>query len=542
LAGRTTLIKATLAAIPNHNMQIFDLPKATQNKIDSIQRNFLWGSTEEKRKCHLLNWNKVTSPKNQGSLGLYKTSYKNKAFSTSLAWRYLNNKEALWVKIPHSKYDRIAPRNNRLIPNPGSSHIWKNIHNGRKLCQKGINWIIGNGENINLWNNRWINQGNNLRNSIQGPLQNGEEDMKVSSIIQHGSFNLSTLSFEIPEDIIQKIHSTYIQQSQPGRDKISWNSPGHNSFSIKAAYDLASLQDTRTEENNLDYKWIWKCNTLNKLKYFMCLLTLNRLPTATFLAKRNICTSDTCTICGTEKEDIKHILFYCTYSKEIWRQFHIKHNYPSLDNGLTTFHWLKHQLKSNKSFNQYITWPIFLPFLLWYLWTTRNERIFHKSSPYPNISKVINSTQEFLFLSNWSPTRSPKRTILIKWEPPDVETYKLNIDGSCLGSLGKGGTGGVFRNSNGKWILGFSKGFANATNIQMEAMSLLQGLQLAIQKRLIPLVIETDCQDLINLINNEKMLYRNIIDDCRFLLSEVGAPPLKHAFREANGVADALAK
>ncbi|OIS98531.1 putative ribonuclease h protein, partial [Nicotiana attenuata] len=533
---RTTLIKATLLAIPNHNMQIFNLPRATQNKIDSIERNFLWGSTEEKRKCHLLKWSKVTTQKRQGGLGLFKTSCKNDAFSTSLGWRYSNNKEALWVKVLRNKYDRKTDYNNRPTPNPLSSHIWKNIYKGNKICQKGNKWIIGNGENIYLWNSRWINHGNTLRDSIHGPFQRGEEDMKVKSIIQDGYFNLTKLSFELPEDITLKIHSTYIQQSQSSRDKISWNSPGYSSFSIKESYDLITHQDTQIEENNLDYKWIWKSNTLNKLKYFMWLLTLNRLPTATFLAKRNICTSDICTICGTEKENIKHMLFYCTHSKEIWRQCHIEHNYPPSDNELSTFYWLKHQLNSNKRYNQYITWPVFLPFLLWYLWTTRNEKIFHKSSPYPNISKVINSTQEFLFLSNWNPIRTPKRTILIKWQPPSIGTYKLNIDGSCLGNPGRGGIGGVFRDSNGNWILGFNMGFAYATNIQMEAMSLLQGLKLAIQKRLTPLV------ELINLINNDNCLYQNIIDDCRFLLSEAGTPPLKHAFREANGLADTLAK
>ncbi|XP_070029239.1 uncharacterized protein LOC142170311 [Nicotiana tabacum] len=116
------------------------------------------------------------------------------------------------------------------------------------------------------------------------------------------------------------------------------------------------------------------------------------------------------------------------------------------------------------------------------------------------------------------------------------------MDVSYLGIPGRGDIGGIFRDSNRNWILGFNMGFAYATNIQMEAISLLQGLKLAIQKKLTPLVIETDCQELINLINNDNCLYQNIIDDCRFLLSEAGTPPLKHAFREANGVVNTLAK
>lgn len=73
IVGRTTLIKATLVAIPIHVMQIFSLPKATPKYIDTIQRNFLCGSTLEKRKCHLIKWDTVTRSKNEGELGLYKS-------------------------------------------------------------------------------------------------------------------------------------------------------------------------------------------------------------------------------------------------------------------------------------------------------------------------------------------------------------------------------------------------------------------------------------------------------------------------------------
>ncbi|OIT29690.1 putative ribonuclease h protein, partial [Nicotiana attenuata] len=240
---------------------------------------------------------------------------------------------------------------------------------------------------------------------------------------------------------------------------------------------------------------------------------------------------------------IEHMLFRFTYSRVIWKQCHIKHNYPQrLDNELTAFNWLKYQLRSKKCFNHYIRWTVFLPILIWYIWTTRNGRIFQRNNSYPNISHVISSAQKFFLIGKWGPTNIPKKTIHIKWEPPIEGFFKSNINGSCLGNPGRGGIGEIFRDSNRNWILGFNMGFAHTTNIQMEPMSLLQGLKLAIQKRLTPLVIETDCQELINLLTNDNCLYQNIIDDCRFLLTEAGTPILKHAFKEANGVANKLAK
>ncbi|OIS98624.1 hypothetical protein A4A49_60972, partial [Nicotiana attenuata] len=61
-------------------------------------------------------------------------------------------------------------------------------------------------------------------------------------------------------------------------------------------------------------------------------------------------------------------------------------------------------------------------------------------------------------------------------------------------------------------------------------------------KELFPLVIETDCLELINLLKSNNCLYQNLIDDCRYLLRKVNDPQLKHVFKEANGVADLIAK
>lgn len=69
-AGRLTLTKLTLDAIPAHTMQYFILPKRTCKDIDKIQREFLWGSTPQNRKIHYVNWDLVTKPKCKGGLGL----------------------------------------------------------------------------------------------------------------------------------------------------------------------------------------------------------------------------------------------------------------------------------------------------------------------------------------------------------------------------------------------------------------------------------------------------------------------------------------
>lgn len=58
----------------------------------------------------------------------------------------------------------------------------------------------------------------------------------------------------------------------------------------------------------------------------------------------------------------------------------------------------------------------------------------------------------------------------------------------------KGGIGGIFRNSQGEWILGFSNASFGPSPLSMELQALKYGLQLAMENNLIQLVIETDAQ------------------------------------------------
>lgn len=49
-AGRATLIKATLNAIPSYSMQCIHLSNKVLNEIDRTVRNFFWGSSSEKKR------------------------------------------------------------------------------------------------------------------------------------------------------------------------------------------------------------------------------------------------------------------------------------------------------------------------------------------------------------------------------------------------------------------------------------------------------------------------------------------------------------
>ncbi|XP_028105542.1 uncharacterized protein LOC114304582, partial [Camellia sinensis] len=64
-AGRLTLIKAVVAYLPSDYISIFKIPKGVAKTIDKLQAMFLWGSSEVKRKVHLVTWQELIKPKSK---------------------------------------------------------------------------------------------------------------------------------------------------------------------------------------------------------------------------------------------------------------------------------------------------------------------------------------------------------------------------------------------------------------------------------------------------------------------------------------------
>ncbi|GMP25580.1 hypothetical protein CsSME_00002379 [Camellia sinensis var. sinensis] len=104
IAGRTTLFQAVSSAIPAYTMQTTAIPKNVCDEIDRINRNFLWGDTLERKKVHLVKWEKVCKSKNAGELGLKKARDQNLALLAKLGWKLLNKVDSLWCNVLRNKY------------------------------------------------------------------------------------------------------------------------------------------------------------------------------------------------------------------------------------------------------------------------------------------------------------------------------------------------------------------------------------------------------------------------------------------------------
>ncbi|KAL5784816.1 hypothetical protein ACOSQ2_007208 [Xanthoceras sorbifolium] len=68
---RVVLVKAMTTAFPTYVMHSVKMPKEICSKLDRINRDFLWGSTNDKKKIvHNVNWDVVGLEKNKGGLSV----------------------------------------------------------------------------------------------------------------------------------------------------------------------------------------------------------------------------------------------------------------------------------------------------------------------------------------------------------------------------------------------------------------------------------------------------------------------------------------
>ena len=130
------------------------------------------------------------------------------------------------------------------------------------------------------------------------------------------------------------------------------------------------------------------------------------------------------------------------------------------------------------------------------------------------------------------------------WEKPTEGWRKLNTDGFSLGNIGRAGGGGLIRDEEGNWILGFSRQIGVTSSFIAELWALRDGLILCVERSFTVVVIEMDAKaifEVLNNPNNTNLIISSIVDDYRQLASRISRTCFNHCCREANRSVDMLA-
>ena len=86
--GRLILLKSTLSSLPTYFLSLFTIPKIVATRLESIQRNFLYGSSEESFKYPLVAWENVCLLVELGGLRIRSVVLFNQILLGKWLWRY----------------------------------------------------------------------------------------------------------------------------------------------------------------------------------------------------------------------------------------------------------------------------------------------------------------------------------------------------------------------------------------------------------------------------------------------------------------------
>jgi ribonuclease HI len=137
-----------------------------------------------------------------------------------------------------------------------------------------------------------------------------------------------------------------------------------------------------------------------------------------------------------------------------------------------------------------------------------------------------------------------KETIYIGWKHPHRDWIKLNCDGAYKGSLNIAGCGGLFRDSDGQWLQGYTQRIGACDALHAEMWGMYTGMQVARRQGYTNLIVESDSKFLIDMVTgscklngNTPILVRRIQDLSKLQWHVI----FMHTWREGNRCADWLA-
>ncbi|RVW35151.1 BTB/POZ and MATH domain-containing protein 4 [Vitis vinifera] len=126
------------------------------NRLEKLQRDFLWGGDSLERKVHLINWEVVCTQREKGGLGIRKIDSLNKALLGKWVWRFAVENDNLWRLMIGVKYgqEEFGWRTKEARGTYGVG-VWKEIMKEAKWCWENIKFKVGKGTRVKFWSDQW---------------------------------------------------------------------------------------------------------------------------------------------------------------------------------------------------------------------------------------------------------------------------------------------------------------------------------------------------------------------------------------------------
>ncbi|XP_075633967.1 uncharacterized protein LOC142606517 [Castanea sativa] len=211
--------------------------------------------------------------------------------------------------------------------------------------------------------------------------------MQCNHLLRKILEGIDRIRYDLPLEIKSMIQATPISITSRGCDKLAWVGNPRGSFDLKSAYALTLGVDSIP---SINCGWIWKFETLPRIKTFLWQCAHDSIGVKGCLMRRGMGEDDRCPICQADSKSILHALRDCSRVRAVWTQLGVEaRNQDFWNTNLQD--WLS---TNGKATNRFIRgkphWRILFPFAVWIIWKSRNHFVFNGKPPNPKLPAVIN--------------------------------------------------------------------------------------------------------------------------------------------------------
>lgn len=266
----------------------------------------------------------------------------------------------------------------------------------------------------------------------------------------------------LPAFVVAEILGMTPPSPHIGSDRVIWGLTSNGKFSSKSAYEAFGNELLLTTTTTLPWQRIWRWEGSFKISNFLWRVMHNGVWVNARRWRSGLARDHICRLCQEEDETTLHALRDWRCVKPLWEQLVL----PSaqtrfFSNEIRT--WLLHNLESNSLVS--LGGGVIPNFglLVWQVWVARANAVFQNV---PFVLQQILSASLRMQLDHAhcrqalrnQPVQARKQyqEVMVRWSPPPLGWVKCNTDGSVRGSDRLAACGGVCRDSNGQWLLGFS--------------------------------------------------------------------------------------
>ena len=378
-------------------MQCFKLPLSLCKRIQSALTRFWWDPKAGTRGMSLISWNTMMKSKGDGGLGVRDIQSFNDALLAKVSWRIITSPSCLLARVLAGKY---FPEQEFLqVKAPSAcSHGWRGILIGRDLIKDQLGWAIGDGKNVQAWQDSWLYS--DAKGCPMGPIPESEMDLKVADLLadQTGEWNEGKIENHFP--LLAGTIKSIKPSKWGGSNKQIWLKQNSGNYSAKSGYYVA-LEKYHPEilapqENSHDWiKDVWKIQMAPKQKLLLWKILHGALPVGEVLVARQVLPTSKCIRCDSS-ESILHLFYHCSYAQKVWELAPVTRAIVPLQVISFAAGW-KAALKSTALPPVGLCKSPLAPWIISAIWTARNYQIFQKRefSAQETINKAICDAKEW---------------------------------------------------------------------------------------------------------------------------------------------------